>query len=313
MNISKLDLNLLVYLDVLLREKSVTRAAEQLSITQPAMSNGLRRLRDMLNDPLLVRTSSGMQPTDRALEIQPILRDLLGQAEKIVYADDEFNPKNSRRVFRIMASDYAESTLLPALLSRIRTAAPDVVLDVLTPSDVVFEDIEHGRVDMAINRFDSMPQSFHQSTVWVDSFSCLLSKDNPIHDRLDLEAYLDTKHVWVSKTGMGIGVGMNPDQVQHLGWVDEALTQLGKRRTIAVFTRHYQVAALLAQQKNLVVTLPTKAALLHKKDPNLLILKPPFAIPEISLTMAWGPLLHHNSAHSWLRRQVADIGRTFAP
>ncbi len=313
MNISKLDLNLLVYLDVLLREKSVTRAAEQLSITQPAMSNGLRRLRDMLHDPLLVRTSTGMQPTDRAIEIQPILRSLLGQAEKIVHAGDEFDPENSRRVFRIMASDYAESTLLPALLRRIRAQAPDIVLDVLTPSDVVFEDIEHGRVDMAINRFDAMPQSFHQLTVWVDSFSCLLSKENPVHAKLDLKAYLDTRHVWVSKTGMGIGVGMNPDQVQHLGWVDEALAQLGERRTIGVFTRHYQVAALLAQQKNLVVTLPTRAALLHKNDPNLLIMDPPFEIPDISLTMAWGPLLHHNSAHRWLRQQVADIGRTLSP
>ena len=162
MNIDRVDLNLMVYLDVLLREGSVTKSAQQLGITQPAMSNGLKRLRDLFNDPLLVRTSEGMTPTERALELQPLIRKALNELEAALQTQGEFDASSSHRVFRIMVSDYAESTLIPELVKRLREEAPSVILDVLTPSDVTFKDVEAGRVDMAINRFDEMPQSFHQ-------------------------------------------------------------------------------------------------------------------------------------------------------
>ena len=157
MNLDRIDLNLLVYLDVLLREGNVTKAAQQLGITQPAMSNGLRRLRDLFGDPLLVRTSEGMTPTERAQELQPVIRKALGELEVALQPLEEFNASDSNRVFRIMVSDYAESTLVPELVKRLRNEAPDVILDVLTPSDVTFKDVEAGKVDMAINRFDEMP------------------------------------------------------------------------------------------------------------------------------------------------------------
>src|SRR5262245_16213581 len=111
MNIERIDLNLLVYLDVLLRERNVTRAASYLNITQPAMSNGLRRLRELFDDPLLVRTSEGMTPTERALELQPVVRGVLASVEREVQPRKPFDPAESTRLFRIMASDYAESTL----------------------------------------------------------------------------------------------------------------------------------------------------------------------------------------------------------
>jgi DNA-binding transcriptional LysR family regulator len=118
MNLSRLDLNLLVYLDVLLAERNVSRAAARLGITQPAMSNGLRRLRDLLDDPLLVRTSHGMQPTERARAIEPEVRHALHIIEQAVQPQAEFHPAGAARVFRIMASDYGEATLLPRLLPR---------------------------------------------------------------------------------------------------------------------------------------------------------------------------------------------------
>ncbi len=309
MNINRVDLNLLVYLDVLLRERNVTKAAEQLGITQPAMSNSLKRLRDLLHDPLLVRTSNGMTATEHALTLQPIIRDMIGNAEKIVQPRQGFAAASSTRVFRIMASDYAESTLVPALLNQLAEQAPHIVLDVLTPSDVEFEDIELGRVDMAINRFDAIPQSFHQIGIWQDSFSCLMSATNPLHKKLDLNAYLSARHIWVSKTGMGVGVGVSPDQARRLGWVDEALAKQNKKRHISVFTRHYQVAALLAKQNDLIATLPTRTAQLHANDADLVIKPPPFDIPPFDLKMAWGPLLHHNQGHQWLRQQVLAIAR----
>ncbi|MGL1958505.1 MAG: LysR family transcriptional regulator [Colwellia sp.] len=306
MNISKIDLNLLIYLDVLLREKNVTRAAGQLNITQPAMSNGLKRLRTLFNDPILVRTSDGMVPTERARTLAPAIRKILLELEEALQGEEEFNEQNSMRVFRIMASDYAASTLLPKLLMLLHKAAPNVTIDIMTPSDVTFHDVEAGKIDMAINRFDELPQSFHQKSVWRDSFSCLLSADNPVVSKFNLNSYLSAKHVWVSKTGFGVGVGMNPNDVQKLGWVDESLARLGKKRDIKVFTRNYHVAMQLAFEDSLIATLPTKAAMLHKNDPNYIIVKPPFEIPDIELKMIWSPLLHHDASHIWFRKLVVQ-------
>ncbi|MFV0478031.1 MAG: LysR substrate-binding domain-containing protein [Parahaliea sp.] len=312
MNINRVDLNLLVYLDALLRERNVTQAANQLNLSQPAMSNGLRRLRDLFDDPLLVRTSDGMTPTERALELEPIVRDVLTNIDRAIQPRSAFEPAQASRVFRIMASDYAESTLLPAVLSKLRTLAPGLTLDIMTPSDVSFLDVERGKVDMVINRFDSMPQSFHQIHLWNDSFSCLLSPENPLLEDFTLDNYLKANHIWVSKTGMGVGVGVDPDDIQRLGWVDTALARLGKKRQIRVFTRHYQAAMTLAEQNDLIVTLPTRAAMLKRDNPRVILRDPPLEIPSLELKMAWSPLLQHNPANKWLRKLIVDTARTLA-
>lgn len=307
MNIARVDLNLLVYLDVLLRECNVTRAAEELGISQPAMSNSLRRLRDLFGDPILVRTSDGMTPTDRALELQPMVRKVLSAAEQAILPKTEFEPMESNRIFRIMASDYTESTLLPVLLRQLRKQAPNIRLDIMTPSDVSFHDVERGKVDMVINRFDSLPQSFHQVHLWDDSFSCVMSANNPVKDRWSLESYLSSKHIWVSKTGMGVGVGMTPDDVQRLGWVDEALSKQGVKRDISLFTRHYQVALLLAEQDDLIVTIPSMSAKSIANSGKVVILDPPFEIERMRLKMVWSPLLQHDPGHRWLRQLIKSV------
>ena len=307
MNIARVDLNLLVYLDVLLRECNVTRAAEELGISQPAMSNSLRRLRDLFGDPILVRTSDGMTPTDRALELQPMVRKVLSAAEQAILPKTEFEPMESNRIFRIMASDYTESTLLPVLLRQLRKQAPNIRLDIMTPSDVSFHDVERGKVDMVINRFDSLPQSFHQVHLWDDSFSCIMSANNQVKDRWSLESYLSSKHIWVSKTGMGVGVGMTPDDVQRLGWVDEALSKQGVKRDISLFTRHYQVALLLAEQDDLIVTIPSMSAKSIANSDKVVILDPPFEIERMRLKMVWSPLLQHDPGHRWLRQLIKSV------
>jgi DNA-binding transcriptional LysR family regulator len=306
---NRIDLNLLVYLDALLRERNVTQAANQLNLSQPALSNGLRRLRELFNDPLLVRTSEGMTPTERALELEPLVRDVLSRIDQAVQPRGEFDPASAQRVFRIMASDYAESTLLPGVLSKLRTRAPGLTLDIMTPSDVSFLDVERGKVDMVINRFDAMPQSFHQIHLWNDSFTCVLSPNNPVLEDFTLDNYLKANHVWVSKTGMGVGVGVDPSDVQRLGWVDLALNRLGKKRQIRVFTRHYQAAMTLAEQNDLIVTLPTRAAQLQVDNPRVVLRDPPLDIPPLELKMAWSPLLQHNPDNKWLRKLIADTAR----
>jgi DNA-binding transcriptional LysR family regulator len=309
LNVNRVDLNLLVYLDALLRERNVTQAANQLNLSQPAMSNGLRRLRELFDDPLLVRTSEGMTPTERALELEPVVREVLTSIDRAVQPRSEFEPADAQRVFRIMASDYAEATLFPSVLSKLRELAPGLTLDIMTPSDVSFLDVERGKVDMVINRFDSMPQSFHQIHLWNDSFTCVINTDNPVLEDFTLENYLSGDHVWVSKTGMGVGVGVNPDDVQRLGWVDSALDKLGKKRQIRVFTRHYQAAMTLAEQNDLIVTLPTRAAQLKRDNPRVVLREPPLEIPPLELKMAWSPLLQHNPANKWLRKLIADTAR----
>ncbi|MEO9274030.1 LysR family transcriptional regulator [Marinomonas sp. 5E14-1] len=311
MNINKIDLNLLIYLDVLLRECNVTRSANKLNITQPAMSNGLKRLRDLLNDPLLVRTSEGMKPTEKALRLQPIVRKVLLDLEEALQPEADFDEKVSTRVFRIMASDYATSTVIPLLLNRLREYAPGITLDIMTPSDVTFHDVEAGKIDMAINRFEELPQSFHQKSVWLDTFVCMMSSNNPVRNNFDIEAYLQAQHIWVSKTGFGIGVGMDPNDVQKLGWVDEALQALDHKRSIRVFTRSYHTAMHLALEQDLIATLPKKVAMINKKNPDFVILDPPFNIPKIELKMIWSPLLHHDASHIWFRRQVIDVANEF--
>ena len=312
MNISKIDLNLLVYLDVLLRERNVTRAAEELGISQPAMSNSLRRLRSLFDDPVLVRTSDGMTPTDRALELQPLVRDVLAAAELAVLPKTVFDPSESERIFRIMASDYTEATLLPKLLQRLSVEAPSVRLDIMTPSDVSFHDVERGKVDLVINRFDTLPQSFHQIHLWDDSFSCVLRADNPVIKDWNLESYLAAKHVWVSKTGMGVGVGMSTDDVQRLGWVDEALAKMDAKRVITLFTRHYQAALLLAEHNDLVVTIPTLAANSMRENTHVAVLQPPFEIPRMRLKMVWSPLLQHDPGHRWMRKLIKTVSEEIA-
>jgi DNA-binding transcriptional LysR family regulator len=308
--LNRVDLNLLVYLDALLRERNVTQAAHSLGLSQPAMSNGLKRLREVFNDPLLIRTSDGMTPTAKAEELEPQLREILTGVDRALQPTDEFIPARENRVVRLMASDYAESTLLPAVLHELREQAPGVTLDIMNPSDVSFLDVERGKVDLVINRFDQMPQSFHQITLWRDSFSCLLSPDNPILENFTLDSYLAADHIWVSKTGMGVGVGVNPDDVQRLGWVDSTLASLGKKRRIRVFTRHYQAAMTLAEQNDLIVTLPTRATRLKRDNPRVVVRDVPFEMPAMELKMAWSPLLQHNPGHRWIRQLITQVARS---
>ena len=208
-----------------------------------------------------------------------------------------------------MASDYAETTLLPGILTRLRKEAPNVTLDILTPSDVTFYEVEQGKIDLVINRFDEMPSSFHRIALWRDGFACVIGANNPILQDFSLQAYLDARHVWVSKTGMGIGVGVDPEDVQRLGWVDEALSRIGEKRNIALFTRHYPAALQHAEQQDLIATVPLRAAQLVESRKRVVIVPPPFHIPQIELTMAWSPLLHQNPDHKWMRGLCREVAK----
>ncbi|ODS22985.1 LysR family transcriptional regulator [Candidatus Endobugula sertula] len=307
MNIENFDLNLLVCFDALMRERNVSRAAEQIHISQPAMSNSLKRLRGVLDDPLLVRTTYGMEPTERALELEPLVRQSLSFAEAALSPTDHFEPKTTQRVFRILVSDYVEGTLISSLVSFLQQHAPEISLDILTLSDASFQDLEKGKVDLAINSFDHIPQSFHQRLIWKDSFSCLVNSQHSLIENNTLENYLAAGHIWVSKTGIGVATGMSQESIHKRAWVDEALMTLNCERNIRVFSRHYQNVPLLVNNTDLIATLPTRAALLYQHHPTLAIVDPPFAIEPIEIKMVWSSLLQHNSAHRWIRSTLVDL------
>ena len=307
MNIESFDLNLLVCFDALMRERNVSRAAGQLNISQPAMSNSLKRLRSLLDDPLLVRTTGGMEPTERALELEPLIRQSLSLAEAALSPIDDFDPSESQRVFRILVTDYVEGTLISKLVKYLQIHAPHITLDILTLSDASFQDLEKGKVDLVINRFDEIPQSFHQRLVWEDSFSCLVNKGHPLIKNNTLEEYLAAAHLWVSKTGIGIATGMTQENNRKRSWIDDALIELECERNIRVFTRHYQIIPLLMEGTDLITTLPSRAAYSYSSHKELVVIELPFYVKPIEIKMVWSPLLHHNGAHKWIRNILIEL------
>ena len=134
-----------------------------------------------------------------------------------------------------------------------------------------------------------------------------MRQDSPLCENFDFDQYLNANHVWVNKTGMGVATGVNPDDIQKLGWVDIALDNLDKRRKIAVYTRHYISAIQLTQHQDLIATVATRSTHLVNHFDNLAIFPAPFEIPDIELHMVWSPLLHHNIAHKWFRNVIRDV------
>ncbi|MGS2723032.1 LysR family transcriptional regulator [Porticoccus sp. GXU_MW_L64] len=311
MNIRNVDLNLLIYLSALLEERNVSRAAERLAITQPAMSNALKRLRELFADPLLVRTSEGMTPTDKARALEPELAAVLASVEAMVQTEEDFDPAATEVTFRIQCSDYIEFTLLLPFIAQVQQQAPGIDFDILSPGDASLQAIEKGIVDLAINRFSRLPQAFHQATVWRDNFCCLVHKDHPYAAQQTLEQYLSAEHMWVNKTGLGAAQGVSRKaDVHKLGWVDEALAALDESRNIRVFSRHYMVASHLERLPHLIATLPRRMAMVQAQNPDLRIVKVPFQVVPIEVKMAWSPLLQHSAPHKWLRRSLLETAKT---
>ena len=263
------------------------------------MSNGLQTA-GPFQDPLLVRTSDACRRCQRK-ELELIGRCWPG------WSGPSSPPQISIRALPTMLFGLWPRTAdhpVPQVLQAAQ--APSLTLDVMTPSDVSFLDVEQGKIDLVINRFDQCP-SFHQVTLWTDPFICLMSRDNPILKNFDLPAYLASDHIWVSKTGMGVGVGVNPDDVQRLGWVDSALAQLGEQRRIRVFTRHYQAAMTLAEENDLIVTLPARATA-QRDNPRVWYGR--FRSRSRPWNSRWpGPVAAAH--HRWARQMITGVAGTW--
>ena len=153
MNIRNIDLNLLVYLSVLIEEKSVSRAANKLSLTQPTVSAALKKLREHFSDPLLVRTSGGMQPTDKALALAPKINEFIRLSEQITQSNSVFDASHSEHTFKILTNDYIESCLLFPFIAQNSECYPNIHYDITSPGDGSLQELQDGSLDLTINRF----------------------------------------------------------------------------------------------------------------------------------------------------------------
>lgn len=288
------DLSLLVVLQVLLEERSVTRAARRLGRSQPATSRALQRLRELLDDPLFVREGLELRPTPRAESLRGALEQALTTLDARVLAPDVFDPATDDREIRIVVADFAEGMLLPKPLALLSRRAPriDVVL-VATPVGWSNEDALRNEAHLAVLPISDGSGSIRAVSVGHEDFVVLMRPDHPAAGALDLATYAALPHLLVAPRGTPGGI------------VDTALAAHGLERRVAVRTRHFQTAPEIVAETDLVVTLPRRFAEVVAARLGLLTCEPPLSIPGFDLKVAWHERWQHDPGHRWVRELVA--------
>lgn len=303
-DLRKFDLNLLVAFEVLLREMNVSRAAEKMCVTQSSMSHILQRLRQQLDDPVLVRTNTGMKPTERSLALLEPVRSILREVEKVIQVPECFDPGSSQRRFIIAATDYMEFLLLPPLLERIGLSAPSVDIQVKrTEASFPTESLENGDLDVVLG-FSAIlkpPAQFLVETLFEDRMVCVVRADHPaVSKPLGLEEYVSLPHLLISRTGTKVGV------------IDEWMAEKGLERRIALTVPHFLSAPLIVARTDLVLSLPLHLAQRIAELIPLRILPLPMELPAYDLVMIHHPVREKEPAHLWLREQIANVSRSLA-
>jgi LysR family transcriptional activator of mexEF-oprN operon len=293
-NSTRFDLNLMTVLDVLLRERSVSRAAVRLNLSQPAVSHALARARDVFGDPLLVREGSVMRPTPLALRLEAPLSEVLGGVERMLQTTRRFDPMQLQGQVRIGMSDYADFLLLPPLLEHLRAHAPGLcILSRDMSSETVADELSTGQIDMAISFKLAHEPGIHERHLIRDRHVCLAPK--PMRGAMTLDRYLAARHVQISYRGV------------FAGGADEALGRMGLARTVAVFTPHVMAAASTAARAGLVLTTPERLARSLVEIFPLKLCELPFDLPELQLTMAWHSRNDADAAQGWLRESIVAV------
>ena len=294
MSLRRVDLNLLVALDALLAERHVTRAALQVGLSQPAMSNALRRLRHAMNDELLIRTPYGMEPTPRALELIEPVRQILRQAERVLESPNPFDPGTSTLRFRVRMSDVLGYLLMPGLLGLIRREAPGVTLDVvhLPPVDTVSA-LESNDIDLAVSMNLELPSSVRSSPLLDDRMVCVMSEHHSLaRERLTLPKFLEQDHIKVS---------ISPLDGRY---VDGALARMGKARRVAVSVPHWLLVPHLLRRSTMVSVLSER--LFERAGTGLAHRDLPFSSDVFSWSLYWHRRNDGAPAQRWLRAKFDE-------
>ncbi|SDH02942.1 DNA-binding transcriptional regulator, LysR family [Pseudomonas benzenivorans] len=298
MNISTFDLNLLRVLDALLREQNVSRAAERLALSQPAVSNALNRLRELLDDPLLVRVGRSMQPTPRAQALAAPIRAALQQIEQSLTAGEAFDPASSRQRFRIAVTDYVELICMPRLVELLSRQAPGIRLEIqhLSPS-LPAEALDKGELDLVLGRFEKVPARFSRRHWMSETLQLALRQGHPlVHDGLDLATFLGLRHLWVHGG-------------QTRGMVDQWLGEQGLSRQILYTTPNYLQAAHIVAGSELAAVLPTQLARHFAALLPLQLFDLPFHLGPFHLEIVSPAQRQRDAALQWLIAEIVAIGQ----
>jgi DNA-binding transcriptional LysR family regulator len=297
-NLAAIDLNLLVALDALLSEASVTRAAARIGRSQPATTHALNRARALLGDPLLVRMGGSLRPTQRARMLAPRIRRLLEEVAAVLETGSGFRPSDIDSI-AIGATDYVGFVLVPGILRASRRDAPRMALrlralgggrDPLAP-------LVDGAIDLAIGTFPHVPAGLRAEEILRDEFVCLVRKGHPVaRRRPSLARFAELDHVLVTSPS------------EDLGPVDHALARRGRGRRIAAYVPHFLVAPQIVAETDLVLTTGRRIAERIARPLGLRSFAPPLPLAPFSVRMIWHPRSEDEAIARWFR----DIVRTAA-
>jgi DNA-binding transcriptional LysR family regulator len=299
-NLAAFDLKLLVVFDAVMIERSVSRAGARIGMSQSATSNALNRLRDLLADQLFIRTGSGMQPTPFAQRFAPPIRQALQLCQGAL-EPSRFDPANSTWSYRIAISDHASIVMLPRLTEHLSRAAPGVRL-ILRPkvNAEVAEQLDANEIDFAIGVIPTLKRRFSRMPLFRDTYDCLMRHDHHIATRpLRLADFKTTEFLAVRPRHEGASE------------IDRLLAARGIRRRIAVTVDQFLAAAPILLHTSLIAVM-LRGVIRHLDVKQLHVAAAPFRV-DVQVGAVWNRALTKQTAHSWMRQQLAEVARDLHP
>jgi DNA-binding transcriptional LysR family regulator len=295
----KYDLNLLPVFVALMEERSVTRAAERLGITQPALSNALNRLRDMLRDPLFIRERYGMKPTQMAEELAPVIGGMLASIDDVILGQQNFDPAQATRLFTVAPNSYVEFALIPAIVAQLRERASGIKLRLIPfGNDLIETGAMSGATELVLGRIIDPPDNMVVQHLMDDGLACVVRADHPdVSGALFQEQYERLKHVNVLPPG------------RMRAGLFQALEQRGLKREVAVSVTHFLAVPEIVAVTDYCATLPSLICRRLARDPRLKVLPAPVDLGTFPVEMAWHVRYRHDPAHRWLRSLISEAAK----
>jgi DNA-binding transcriptional LysR family regulator len=296
MNISKINLNLLVVLHSLLETLNVTRTSEKLFVTQSTISNSLTQLRDIFKDELFIRAPRGLIPTAKALSIQSDIADIMEKINSTVYQTHQFEPKTSDKTFTLAMSDYCEYVILPNLMARLNTIAPNI--KIIVKAIGLLDEIEHfaaNEVDIALGVFNQAPNRYKYESILKDKAAVIACKKHPLikKKQISIKDYLKEKHMVVY---------YNQDPYSNL--TDVYIRSQKKERDVQLWMPHLLAASHTLIKSSLLLTCSKNFAKKISRSLPLSFRELPFLTMSADILQCWHLQQDKDPANSWLREQV---------
>lgn len=297
MELHEIDLNLLVVFNQLLVERRVSKVAENLGISQPAVSNSLAKLRKLFGDDLFLRTPKGMEPTPYADQLAESVSYALAMIHSGVNQRSSFEPASAVRSFTIGMTDIGEIYFLPTLIERLHREAPGVALSTVRNTAVNLRDeLESGKVDLAIGLLPQLKAGFFQRRLFTQSYVCLMREGHRLAKRkMSLAEYSAAEHLVVVSAGTGHGK------------LDELLQRSGVERTVRLTVPHYVSVGHILRSSDLVTTVPERLADRLIEPFGLVKVPHPAKLPDVAINVFWHAKYHRAPANRWLRGVVFDL------